>query len=296
VSLRARQAATRRPAPVAFVARLLAALLLGLAAFAQADVAVPKLTARVTDLTSTLDAAQRAALESKLAAFEQAKGSQIAVLIVPTTEPETIEQYAIRVTDQWKLGRKGVDDGILLLVARNDHTVRIEVGYGLEGAVPDAIANRVIDETIVPHFRNGDYAGGINAGVDQLIGVINGEPLPPPEHSAPRHGSRGEQLFGLLIFAFVGTQLLRHVLGAGLGSICAGGIVFVIAWLLSGALLVGLFFGVIALLMTLLGALPIGGPSSRGGGFGGGGFGGGGFGGFGGGGGGFGGGGASGRW
>src|SRR3546814_19937678 len=93
-----------------------------------------------------------------------------------STEPETIEQYSIRVTNAWKLGRKGVDDGILMLVARNDRRVRIEVGYGLEGVVPDAIANRIIDETIVPRFKAGAYDGGLDAGVAPLNGVINGEP------------------------------------------------------------------------------------------------------------------------
>lgn len=265
---------------------------------AQADVAVPALAARVTDLGSTLDATQRGALEAKLAAFEQAKGSQIAVLIVPTTEPETIEQYSIRVTDAWKLGRKGVDDGVLILVARNDHTIRIEVGYGLEGVVPDAIANRIIDETIVPRFKAGDYYGGLDAGITQLIDVINGEALPPPPRTSRAQGDhRVGAVMPLLFFVLVGAQFLRRVLGSGLGSVVAGGAVFAIAWLLSGTLLIAIFFGIVALLLTLLGIVPLGG---FGGGFGGGGFGGGGGGfgggGFSGGGGGFGGGGASGRW
>lgn len=291
-------------ATTTIIGRLFAVLLLCSASLARADVAVPKLDARVTDLTGTLDASQRSALDGKLAAFEHAKGSQIAVLIVPTTEPEAIEQYSIRVTDQWKLGRKGVDDGILLLVARNDHKVRIDVGYGLEGAVPDATANRVIDETIVPHFRDGDYYGGLDAGVDQLIGVINGEPLPPPPHRASNGKNRFDSLLPLLFFVFIGTQFLRRALGAGIGSVAAGGIVFVVAWLMTGALLTGLFFGVAAVVLTLLGLLPFGGMGGggfgggMGGGLGGGSFRGGGFGGggFGGGGGGFGGGGASGGW
>jgi uncharacterized protein len=263
---------------------------------AAADVAVPPV-ARVTDQTSTLDAQQRTALDGKLAAFEKAKGSQIAVLIVPTTEPETIEQYSIRVTDAWKLGRKGVDDGILILVARNDRTIRIEVGYGLEGAVPDAIANRIVDETIVPRFKAGDYYGGLDAGITQLIGVIDGEALPPPPRASAAHGGdRVGAVMPLLFFALFGAQFLRRVLGSGLGSVAAGVAVFAIAWLVSGVLLIALFFGVVALLLTLLGIVPLGG---FGGGFGGGGWRGGGFGGgggFSGGGGGFGGGGASGRW
>lgn len=266
-------------------------LLFGVA-LARADVPVPALTARVTDQTGTLDAAQRGALEAKLAAFEQAKGSQIAILIVPSTEPETIEQYSIRVAEQWKLGRKGVDDGLLILVARNDRTIRIEVGYGLEGVVPDAIAHRVIDEIIVPKFRGGDYYGGLDAGVDQLIKVIDGEPLPPPPERSARGGQRIESLIPVLIVALIAAQFLRRVFGAGLGSVLAGGGVFGLVWLLSGTLLLAAFFGFVAFMLTLFGvAIPLGGGgwSSRGGGgFGGGGFGGGG--------GGFGGGGASGRW
>ena len=148
---------------------------------AAADVAIPTLKARVTDLTATLTAEQTAALESKLAVFEQRKGSQLAVLLVPTTEPETVEQYSIRVVDQWKLGRKGVDDGVLLLIVKNDRKLRIEVGRGLEGALPDAIAKRIIDEYLVPPFKKGDFNGGINAAVERIIKVVDGEPLPAPK-------------------------------------------------------------------------------------------------------------------
>ncbi len=276
-------------------ALLLAGLLCALGT-AHADVAVPPLQARVTDLSSTLDARQRAALEARLAAFEQAKGSQIAVLLVPSTAPETIEQYAIRVAEAWKLGRKGVDDGLLIVVARTDRAVRIEVGYGLEGVVPDAIANRVIDETIVPRFRSGDYYGGLDAGVTQLIGVIGGEPLPPPPER-PRRGTQSplESLLPLLFVAVIAVQFLRRLFGPGPGSLVAGGAVFALAWLLSGALLLAIVAGLAALVLTLLGGVPLSALNSRGG-LGGGGFGGGGGGGFGGGGGGFGGGGASGRW
>ncbi|HSD60573.1 MAG TPA: YgcG family protein, partial [Burkholderiales bacterium] len=154
----------------------------------RAEVPVPPLQARVTDLTRTLSGGQQAALERRLAAFEQKKGSQVAVLIVPSTRPETIEQYAIRVAEQWKLGRKGVDDGALLLVAKDDREVRIEVGYGLEGVLPDATAKRIISEVIVPRFRQGDFAGGIDAGVGRMISVIEGEPLPPPQQRASGGG------------------------------------------------------------------------------------------------------------
>lgn len=147
---------------------------------AVAQVAVPALNARVTDLTATLTSGQKAALEQTLAAFEQRKGSQIAVLLVPTTAPETIEQYGLRVVEQWKLGRKGVDDGALLLVAKDDRRLRIEAGYGLEGALNDAVCKRIVDEIIVPRLRQGDFHGGIAAGVERMIAVVDGEALPEP--------------------------------------------------------------------------------------------------------------------
>ena len=160
--------------------RALLAIALLVAACAIADVAVPPLRARVTDLTATLSAQQRAELEQTLAAFEAKKGSQLAVLIVPTTQPETVEQFAVRVEERWKLGRKGVDDGVLLLIAKEDRKLRIEVGYGLEGVLNDATAKRIIAEEIVPRFKQNDFAGGITAGVARIIRVVDGEPLPPP--------------------------------------------------------------------------------------------------------------------
>src|SRR3569832_1638652 len=150
------------------------------APWAAAEVAVPPLRAHVTDLTDTLDAGQRAALEQTLSAFEAERGAQIAVLIVPTTAPETLEQYSIRVAEQWKLGRKGIDDGVLLVVAKQDRALRIEEGYGLEGVIPDAIANRVNDDVIVPYLKRGDYAGGIQAAVPYLMHLMEGESLPAP--------------------------------------------------------------------------------------------------------------------
>ncbi len=270
----------------------LLALLIAILGFS--DQAIPALNARVTDLTATLNPAQRQALERKLAAFEQEKGSQIAVLIVPTTRPETIEQYSIRVVDRWRLGRKGVDDGVLLIVAKNDRALRIEVGYGLEGTIPDAVANRIIGDVIVPRFRAGDFAGGIDAGVDGLMKLIRGEPLPAP---AETRAGRGGGLFGhalpvAMLFIFVVGGLLRAMLGRLLGASVAGGVAFFGAWLLLGGLGVALAIALIAFFITLMGGYWGGGGFGRGGGFGGG-FGGGGFSG---GGGGFGGGGASGRW
>jgi len=191
--------------------------------------AVPPLTARVTDLTGTLTAEQQTALEQKLAGFEAAKGSQLAVLIVPTTRPEEIEQYSIRVVDQWKLGRgvvggQRVDDGALLLVAKNDHRIRIEVGRGLEGVLTDAMSNRIISETIVPAFREGDYYEGIDGGLDQMMKLIQGEPLPPPEHAwqgGQRHPSAS--ILPELFFAvLVGSVVLRAIFGRTVGSFLTG--------------------------------------------------------------------------
>lgn len=274
-------------------------LALGLA-WAQA--AVPPLTARVTDLTGTLTREQQAGLERMLQEFEARKGAQLAVLLVPTAKPEEIEQYALRVGEQWKLGRKKVDDAAILVVAKDDRTLRIEVGYGLEGALNDATAARIIREVIVPRFREGDFYGGINAGLDRMIRVIDGEPLPEPSRSAPdADGGLGQLLPVLLVAALVGGAILRAVLGRFLGAAATGGAVGFLAWILAGALAAALLAGVLAFFFTLAGGMGgrgryhgggMGFP--RGGGWGGGGWGGGG--GFRGGGGSFGGGGASGRW
>ena len=274
--------------------RALLLLLLALPAWAQ--VAVPQLTARVTDLSGTLTKEQTASLEQRLQSFEARKGSQIALLMVPTTEPEAIEQYALRVAERWKIGRKNVDDGAILVVAKNDRALRIEVGYGLEGALNDATASRIIREAIAPRFREGDFYGGINAGVDRMIRVIDGEPLPEPASPSPQVGGGfGQSLPILLILALVVGGLLRRVLGRTVGSVAAGGAVGAVAWLLVGAVSIAVMAGILAFIVTLVG----GGAGRRyyggfPGGFGGGGLGRGG--GFRGGGGSFGGGGASGRW
>jgi uncharacterized protein len=300
---------TRRRLRHAALALLAAGLVLPVpGAHAEPLVAVPGLKARVTDLAGTLTPDQAAALEAKLAAFEQAKGSQVAVLIVPTTRPEEIEQYGIRVGEDWKLGRKGVDDGAILLVAREDRKVRIEVGYGLEGVLPDATANRIIDEDIVPKFRAGDYYGGIDAGVDRMLRVIEGEALPEPAQRAARgSGGLGNLLPFLLIFALVGGSVLRRLFGRVVGALATGGLVGIVTWLIISVIGLSVFAGVVAFVFSLASGMGGGsggngwysGRHGRGGGFpggfGGGGFGGGG-GGFGGGGGGFGGGGASGSW
>lgn len=262
---------------------------------AGAQVPVPPLTGRVTDQTATLTAEQNVALEQTLQAFEARKGSQIAILIVPTTAPETIEQYALRVAEQWKLGRKKVDDGAILVVAKNDRALRIEVGYGLEGALNDATSKRIISEIITPRFKQGDFYGGIAAGVDQIIRVIDGEPLPEPKGKALGDTADIQQYIPVIfILALVIGGVLRSVLGRFPGALVTGGAVAVIAWLLVGTAFIALIAGVIALFFTLLGGGMGGhGFGGRHGGFGGGSLGGGGFSG---GGGGFGGGGASGRW
>lgn len=303
----ARQAdfARARFRPVHFFLRVLAvgALLFGTGLPARADVPVPPLATRITDLTGTLSSNQQAQLDQKLRAFEARKGSQIAVLIVPTTQPETIEQYSIRVVDKWKLGRKGVDDGALLLVAKDDHEVRIEVGYGLEGILPDAIANRIIRETIVPFFRHGDYFGGIQAGLDRMMRVIDGEPLPPPSQRDTAWSGLQNFLPVGLVLVFVAAGILRAIFGRLGGAIVTAGITGFVFWLIVSSILGSLFVGLVAFLFALasgqrIGYGPFGGFGGFGGigGFGGGGFGGSGGGGFSGGGGGFGGGGASGRW
>ncbi len=286
---------------------LLLASWLTLSLVARADVAVPPLTAHVTDLTGTLTAEQAQTLEQVLQAFEARKGSQLAVLIVPTTEPETIEQYGIRVADQWKLGRKNVDDGAILIVAKNDPAVRIEVGYGLEGALTDVTSFRIIREIITPRFRDGDFYGGISAGLDAMMRVVNGEPLPPPAPSpAPRKPLGSFAPILLLIVVIFGT-FTRSTLGRFPGAVVTGGVLSLLVWLFAGLLGIAVLAGLIGFLFTLLGG-GMGRMGGWGGGFGGwgggfgggfsGGFGGGGFGGggFSGGGGGFGGGGASGTW
>jgi uncharacterized protein len=269
-------------------------LLLGIiCGWAAADVAVPPLQNYVTDLTGTLNPNQRESLEQTLRAFTAQKGSQLAVLLVPSTAPETIEQYAIRVAENWKLGRKGVDDGVLLLIATEDRTLRIEVGYGLEGVIPDAIANRIINEVIVPYFKRGDYFGGIQAGVHQIMRLVEGESLPAPaQRDTSWEGIQG-WLPLLLMGTVIGGFVLRQLFGRLLGASMTAGLAGVIGWLLFGSLLFGILIGLFVFFFVIGGGMgrPPGyggwGFPSRGGWGGGGGISGGG---------GFGGGGASGRW
>jgi uncharacterized protein len=271
-------------------------LLCLIVAGAAADVPVPGLRARVTDLTATLTPEQSAALERKLTAFEQRKGTQVAVLMVPTTMPEAVEQFSMRVAETWRLGRKGVDDGALLLVAKNDRQLRIEVGYGLEGVLTDATSRRIIDEYIVPRFRDGDYYGGIDAGLDRMLAVIDGEALPEPQAAVPGAEPLVPLLPVLLVVALVLGANLKRLFGQLAGSAITAAAVGVVTWMLVGAVTIAVVAGLIAFALTLGSRAGPGRWSSAGGGRGGG-FGrGGGGGGFGGSGGGFGGGGSSGRW
>jgi len=258
-------------------------------------VAIPELKSRITDLTQTLSSDQQAQLDTKLAAFEQQKGSQIAILILPTTQPEDIAQYSIRVVEKWKIGREKVDDGILVLVAKEDRKVRIEVGYGLEGAIPDLTAKRVINEFISPQFKQGNFYGGLDAGIDKLMGLISGEAL--PETKANYTGGNAiESLLPILLFGgLISGLVLRGILGNFAGSAVNGGLIGAAVWLLGLALGAAVIFAIVAFFFTMMmggrvmgvygGGVPMGG-----------GWGGGGSSSWGGGGGGFGGGGASGDW
>ena len=266
---------------------------------------VPPLHARVTDLTGTLSASERQALEEKLADWEARTTNQLAVLIVPTTKPEPIEQYAIRVAEAWKIGQKGKDNGAILLIAKDDKQIRLEVGYGFEGVLTDLTSRRIIAETIAPLFSKGQFAAGINAGIDRIISVIGeGKPLPEaePRRRAPSHGFDIGTLALILLVAVPAIgAILRRILGNVGGSVVGAGIVGGAAWLFAGSLLIAAIAAIVALIViSFSGFGGRGGPGlwipGGGGGFGGGGFGGGGGGGFSGGGGSFGGGGASGGW
>uniref|UniRef100_UPI0011784ABF TPM domain-containing protein n=1 Tax=Crenothrix polyspora TaxID=360316 RepID=UPI0011784ABF len=233
-----------------------------------AEISVPKLSQRVTDLTGTLTATQVAGLEEKLAALEAEKGSQIAVLIIPTTQPQDIAEYGIQVADLWRIGRKNIDDGLILIVAKNDRKLRIEVGRGLEGVIPDVIAKRIIADVITPYFKAGDFGGGIDVGVSQLIKLINGEELPAPKAQANgQQGGEGGYLFILIAGLFVGS-MLSAIFGRFMGGMIAG---------IGSATLVSLLFGlgiaaVIVGIMVffMIGVGRNGGGWSNGGGFGGG--------------------------
>jgi uncharacterized protein len=281
-----------RPPRLALLLLLPLLWLAALAGAAEGDLQpVPPLTAPVTDLANLLSAPDAAALNAKLLTFAQEKGSQVAVLIVPTTQPETIFEYSFRVADTWKLGRKGVDDGALLVLAVNDRKSHLQVGYGLEGAIPDIRAKQILDDIMRPYLSRGDFSGGVNAGVDSVIKLINGEGLPAPKAQRSGKGA-GDALFFAIIAGVIAGFFTRAIIGRFFGGIAGGGVAFAVAMVMGLAFGMAFIAAVFALLAGMssgrggIGGFPLGGMG--GGGFGGGGFGGGG--------GGFGGGGASGSW
>ena len=232
--------------------------LLTWSAMAQGVLPVPPLTARVIDTSGTLDAAQQQALEAKLAAFETAKGSQVVVYMLPTTQPEDIASFANRVANEWKIGRRAVGDGVLLIVAKDDRKLRIEVAKTLEGAIPDLAAKRIIDEAITPRFKQGDFAGGVDAGVMRITGLISGEALPEPSKNAQNgpldalNIQGGDFLIFLLFAVPIASAVARSVFGRKLGAVITGGGVGALAMVATASLLISGLAGVVALIFTLV--------------------------------------------
>jgi uncharacterized protein len=223
----------------------------------------------VVDRTATLSSSDIASLERTLRDFEAKKGSQVAVLIVPTTQPETIEQYSLRVAEAWKIGRKKIDDGAILVIAKNDRKLRIEVGYGLEGALTDVTAKRIIDEVITPKFRNGDFAGGVSDGVNRILRVVDGEPLPAPAQR-PQQNPGFEDLFNpfLIFAALIAGGIFRGIFGRLFGSLATGGLVAGYLWFIAASLALSAIGGAIAFLVTMLSdAMTSSGGPGRGGGW-----------------------------
>ncbi|MBT9507254.1 TPM domain-containing protein [Rhodoferax sp.] len=245
----------------AWVAGLLTGLLFAFAS-AHAQQAIPPVTAHVMDTTGTLDAGQVQQLENKLTAFEQARGAQLVVLLVATTQPEDIASYANRVANTWKLGRREIGDGVLLIVAKNDRKVRVEVAKTLEGAIPDLAAKRVIDEVITPRFKRGDFAGGLDAGVARLTGLIAGEALPPPPPGASgsEQAKSGFQWIDMAIFLFIAVPVMagmaRKMLGLKLGALATGAAVGALTLFVTSSLIVASVAAFVALLFALLTRFP----------------------------------------
>ena len=257
--------------PLTLCWRALAALfliaLLPWAVQAQPVLPVPALSARVMDQTGTLSAEDRQALEARLQALEEKSGSQVVVLMVPTTAPEDIASYAFRVASNWKIGRRDVGDGLLVVVAKDDRRMRIEVARKLEGAIPDLAAARIIDQAMAPRFREGDYAGGIRAALDQIGARIADEALPPPtQRSAARDQGMGLSELAMFLFfgVLVAAPIVRRMFGNRFGSVVMGGGTGALAYLLSASALLAGGAGIAALLMTLL-SNSSGGGGGRGG-------------------------------
>lgn len=248
--------------------------LVALGASAQGVLPVPALSSHMMDSTATLSSAQQQALDSKLAAFESSSGAQVVVLMVPTTQPEDIASYANRIGDAWKVGRKGVGDGVLLVIAKNDRKIRIEVAKSLEGAIPDLAARQIIDTAITPRFRQDDYAGGVDAGVDRIMGLIKGEALPAPAAQAGMGTSRDDFEWGpILAFLFfavmIGGGIARKILGNKLGSLVTGGLVGLLVNFLTASLLLALGAALAAMVFTLVSSVGRSFRGAGGGGFGG---------------------------
>ncbi len=231
--------------------------LMGLLAFAPAwaQSPVPALSGHVVDITATLSAQAQQAMEAKLAAFERQRGTQIVVLMVPTTQPEDIASYANRVANSWKIGRRDVGDGLLLIVALNDRKVRIEVAKTLEGTIPDLAAMRVIDTAITPAFKQADYLGGLNAGVDQLMAHVAGEKLPLPTPPKER-SSDGFRWMDSLVFLFfvvpVVGAVARRMLGVLPGAVATGGLMGFVAYLVTASLVLAVPAALLAMVLTLV--------------------------------------------
>ncbi|HKU14400.1 MAG TPA: TPM domain-containing protein, partial [Steroidobacteraceae bacterium] len=243
----------------------LPALLLLLSGSALAQVAVPQLRGPVTDLTGTLTTEQIASLDRQLRDLQARKGNYLAILLVPTTQPEPIEQFSLRVAEAWKLRRAGVNDGLLIVVAKQDRAVRIEVDYGLEGAVPDVLANRIIEQVIAPRFRAGDYFGGLQQAVERLVALIEGEALPAPEpQRAPAAQGIGSVLPVLLMVVLVGGGILRRMLGTFGGASVTAGLAAAIVWFLTSTLIIAIGAAVVAFVIALLGGGGGGGWTSGG--------------------------------
>jgi uncharacterized protein len=227
------------------------------APLAQALQPVPAPTSHVVDTTNTLSADVRGALELKLSAFEAELGTQIGILLVATTAPEDIFSYANRVANLWKLGRKDVGDGLLVVVAKDDHKLRIEVAKTLEGAIPDLLAKRVIDQAITPAFKRGDFAGGLDAGADQLMALVRGEELPAPTSTSQQQA--GFQWLDLAVFLFfaaaIGGSMARRIFGNRWGTLLVGAGTGAVAWLATSSLVVAGIAAVAGGIFTLLGAL-----------------------------------------
>lgn len=246
------------PGPARYLVRgwllALLAALLSLGSHAQGLQAIPELRARVMDLTGTLDASSLATLESQLAAFETERGAQVVVLMVPTTAPEDIADYTQRLGDAWKIGRADVGDGVLFVVAKEDRRLRIAPAKTLEGAIPDLMARRILDQAVTPAFRTGDYAGGIQAGVDSILTLIRGESLPQP-NAAPSSGADGFEWMDLLIFLAVAipmvSSVLRSIFGHKLGMLLTGVGAAGLAWALTSVIWIALVAGLLGMVVGM---------------------------------------------